>query len=147
MKKFYMVALLAMFAIGVSAQTYSFLTVETSDGAQRSFATDQIYITFSDDNNMVIRTSATTSTESVSFPLANLNRMFFSEATTGIKSTLTQPNDITALADGTMLTIYDMTGKQILKTTKQGSNLPTKGLPKGLYIIKANSMTQKMYVR
>ena len=147
MKKFYMAALFAMFAMGVSAQTYSFLTVETSDGAQTSFATDQIYITFSDDNNMVISTSATTSTGSVSFPLANLNRMFFSEVATGIKSTLTQPNELSALADGTMFTIYDMTGKQILKTTKQGSRLPTDSLPKGLYIIKANGMTQKIYVR
>lgn len=147
MKKIYMVALLAMFAIGVSAQTYSFLTVETSDGAQRSFATDQIYITFSNDNNMVISTGATTGTDNVSIPLASLNRMFFSEVATGIRNTLTQPSDLSALADGTMVTIYDMTGKQILKTTKQGSNLPTNGLPKGLYIIKANSMTQKMYVR
>ena len=142
MKKFYMVALLAMFAIGVSAQTYSFLTVETSDGAQRSFATDQIYITFSNDNNMVISTGATTGTDNVSIPLASLNRMFFSEV-----ATLTQPSDLSALADGTMVTIYDMTGKQLLRTTKQGNGLPTESLPKGLYIIKANGITQKMYIR
>ena len=146
MKKFYIVALLAMLAMGVSAQSYSYLTIETSDGAQRSFTTDQIYITFSD-NNMVVNTDATSNTNAVSIPLANLSRMYFSEVATSIKSTLTQENIFSELADGTVCTIYDMTGKQIRKASKQGNNLPTNNLPKGLYIIKANGMTQKLYIR
>ncbi len=122
MKKILLSLLVAMGAVTVQADSYTYLTFETTDGVKTSVSVSSLTLTIS---------GTTLTVGSQSFTLSNLSKMYFSttDETTGIQS-LTDNADEAAV-------IYDLKGNKIEKSQ----------MKKGVYIVKTKQGTHKIIVR
>ena len=117
--------MMTMLTVQANDESYTYLTIETTDGAKVSIEMISAKLTF-------IGTTLMIGTES--FPISNLKKIYFSTSdesgSTGIESVKTATiNDSVA--------IYDLQGHQV-----------TKGQVKqGIYIVKAKDKTYKMLFR
>ena len=124
MKKLFLMMTLMIGALTAQADTYTYLTFETTDGAKVSVPASSLTLTFS---------GTTLTVGSQSFTLTNLSKMYFSNSdeTTGIQSIdngqLTICNDV-----------YDLQGRKISKDDMRSGKV---------YIIKTNSGTHKIAVK
>ena len=101
-----------MGTLGVHADSYTYLTFETTDGAKVSVEASSLTITIS---------GTTLTAGSQSFTLSNLSKMYFSNSdeTTGIETlSVSDWNEITD--------IYDLNGRKVSKDQMQ----------RGVYVIK-----------
>lgn len=115
-------ALAAM--LPVSAQeAYSFLTLETTDGAKTNLSVETL--TMSVGNGVL-------TVGDQSFPLANLKKMYFSNGNviTGIDQLTTDGTD-------EIVAIYDLQGRKVNKNDMQ----------KGIFVVKTKQKTTKMIVK
>lgn len=115
-------ALAAM--LPVSAQeAYSFLTIETTDGAKTNLSVETL--TMSVGNGVL-------TVGDQSFPLANLKKMYFSNGNviTGIDQLTTDGTD-------EIVAIYDLQGRKVNKNDMQ----------KGIFVVKTKQKTTKMIVK
>ncbi len=115
-------ALAAM--LPVSAQeAYSFLTIETTDGAKTNLSVETL--TMSVGNGVL-------TVGDQSFPLANLKKMYFSDGNviTGIDQLTTDGTD-------EIVAIYDLQGRKVNKNDMQ----------KGIFVVKTKQKTTKMIVK
>ena len=109
--------------LSVKADSYSYLTFETTDGAKASVAVESLALTIS---------GTTLKAGSESFTLSNLSKMYFSETDetiTGIEDAQT-----TAL---TAQLVYDLQGHKVSKEQ----------MTKGIYIVKTADKTYKLVVK
>ena len=123
MKKFIVLLLMMMGTLGVHADSYTYLTFETTDGAKVSVEASSLTITIS---------GTTLTAGSQSFTLSNLSKMYFSNSdeTTGIETlSVSDWNEITD--------IYDLNGRKVSKDQMQ----------RGVYVIKTKSGTHKIAVK
>ena len=112
-----------MGTLGVHADSYTYLTFETTDGAKVSVEASSLTITIS---------GTTLTAGSQSFTLSNLSKMYFSNSdeTTGIETlSVSDWNEITD--------IYDLNGRKVSKDQMQ----------RGVYVIKTKSGTHKIAVK
>ena len=103
---------------------YTYLTLETTDGAKASIPVESLTLTISGN---------TLTTDSQTFLLSNLSRMYFSmtdETVSGIEE-----NTSAALDEATH--IYDLQGHKVSKEQ----------MKKGVYVVKTKNKTYKMIVR
>lgn len=124
MKKILLSLLVAMGAVTVQADSYTYLTFETTDGAKTSVSVSSLTLTIS---------GTTLTAGSQSFTLSNLSKMYFStsdETTSGIE-------EITNAALDEATDIYDLQGHKVTKEQMR----------KGVYIVKTKNRTYKMVVR
>lgn len=131
MKKIAIVFLLLVSALTTSAEGFSYLTFELTDGSKVSVDVTQLTLAISGN---------TLKAGSLSFTLTNLSKMYFSntnETTTGIEDV-----DEQALSDFSIAEVYDLNGRRILN----GSSMKGR-LPQGVYIVKTREKTYKMMVR
>ena len=124
MKKIILFMTMMVGVLTAHADSYTFLTFETTDGAKASVSVSDLTLTISG-------TTLTAGTQS--FTLTNLSKMYFStsdETTTGIsevmKAHLDEATDI-----------YDLQGHKVTKAQ----------MHRGVYIVKTKSRTYKMVVR
>ena len=106
------------------ADSYTFLTFETTDGAKASVSVSDLTLTISG-------TTLTAGTQS--FTLTNLSKMYFStsdETTTGISEVMKA--DLDEATD-----IYDLQGHKVTKAQ----------MHRGVYVIKTKQGTFKLNVR
>ena len=129
MKKILLSLLVAMGAVTVQADSYTYLTFETTDGAKTSVSVSSLTLTIS---------GTTLTAGSQSFTLSNLSKMYFSatDETTGISDLRT---DDLQLQDAE---IYDLNGKKIVNRKSSNSELPN-----GAYIVKTQQGTHKLVVK
>ena len=129
MKKILLSLLVAMGAVTVQADSYTYLTFETTDGAKTSVSVSSLTLTIS---------GTTLTAGSQSFTLSNLSKMYFSatDETTGISDLRT---DDLQLQDAE---IYDLSGKKIVNRKSSNSKLPY-----GAYIVKTKQGTHKLVVK
>lgn len=123
MKKILLSLLVAMGAVTVQADSYTYLTFETTDGAKTSVSVSSLTLTIS---------GTTLTAGSQSFTLSNLKKMYFStsdETTTGIQPLLDTTNNVSA--------IYDLKGNKVEKSQ----------MKKGAYIVKTKQGTHKLVVK
>ena len=123
MKKFIVLLLMMMGTLGVHADSYTYLTFETTDGAKVSVEASSLTITIS---------GTTLTAGSQSFTLSNMSKMYFSNSdeTTGIETlSVSDWNEITD--------IYDLNGRKVSKDQMQ----------RGVYVIKTKSGTHKIAVK
>ena len=123
MKNFIVLLLMMMGTLGVHADSYTYLTFETTDGAKVSVEASSLTITIS---------GTTLTAGSQSFTLSNLSKMYFSNSdeTTGIETlSVSDWNEITD--------IYDLNGRKVSKDQMQ----------RGVYVIKTKSGTHKIAVK
>ena len=127
MKKFIVLLLMMMGTLGVHADSYTYLTFETTDGAKISVEASSLSITIS---------GTTLTAGSQKFTLSNLSKMYFSTSneTTGIdridNGELTIENSATA--------IYDLQGRKVTKDEMRSGQV---------YIVKTKSGTHKIAVK
>ena len=124
MKKIILFLTMLVGTLTAQADSYTYLTFETTDGVKASVSVEELTLTISG-------TTLTAGTQS--FTPSNLSKMYFSntdETTTGIEvitsATLDEATDI-----------YDLQGHKVTKAQMR----------KGVYIVKTNSRTYKMVVR
>ena len=133
--KNYLLLTLLLATIGVEAADYQFLNIEKTDGTQQSITAVGLTLNYSGET-----LTATNGSESYTFTLSELNRMYFSndevQASTG-DDVVNAITDIDNAAD-TETEIYDMNGRQIPVSEK---------LRKGVYIFKNGNKTKKVIVK
>ena len=124
MKKIILFMTMMVGVLTAHADSYTFLTFETTDGAKASVSVSDLTLTISG-------TTLTAGTQS--FTLTNLSKMYFStsdETTTGISEVMKA--DLDEATD-----IYDLQGHRVTKAQMR----------RGVYIVKTKSRTYKMVVR
>lgn len=144
-------AMLLTASTTVMADDYAYLNVTQTDGGENSFTVSKISkITFSPTNMIITLSDGTTS----ELPLASLNKMFFTDESTGIASLTTSGSQI-SLNDGTLhvnaprgsvVSLYNMEGKMLRTVTAQGEDtqISVSGLTKGVYIVKVGNNAKKI---
>ncbi len=125
MKKIILLLTVLAGTMTAQADSYTFLTFETTDGAKASVSVEKLVLTIS---------GTTLTAGSQQFTLSNLNKMYFSTAdeTTGISEELRVNSEEMATA-----TFYDLHGKIVDKSQ----------LSKGVYIVKTKNRTYIIAVR
>ena len=124
MKKIILFMTMMVGVLTAHADSYTFLTFETTDGAKASVSVSDLTLTIS---------GTTLTAGSQSFTLTNLSKMYFStsdETTTGISEVMKA--DLDEATD-----IYDLQGHKVTKAQMR----------RGVYIVKTKSKTYKMVVR
>ena len=131
MKKIAIVFLLLVSALTTSAEGFSYLTFELTDGSKVSVDVTQLTLAISGN---------TLKAGSLSFTLTNLSKMYFSN--TNETTTVIEDVEEQALSDFSIAEVYDLNGRRILN----GSSMKGR-LPQGVYIVKTREKTYKMMVR
>ena len=124
MKKIILFMTMMVGVLTAHADSYTYLTFETTDGAKASVSVSDLTLTISG-------TTLTAGTQS--FTLTNLSKMYFStsdETTTGIE-------EITSATLDEATDSYDLQGHRVTKAQMR----------RGVYIVKTKSRTYKMVVR
>ena len=112
------------------AADYAYLTFETSDGGKASVSVASLSLTISGTTLTVALQDSEDS--SLSFPLSNLSRMYFSNTneTTGIEEITSDTLDEAA-------DIYDLQGHKVSKDQMR----------RGVYIVKTKNRTYKIMAK
>ena len=127
MKRMMILTLLCALYMGARAADYNYLVFTLNDGSEQAIVATDLNITFTDGNLV-----ATTGNETLAtIPLATLQKMQFSESTTGI-------SDLPTDGDDDIKAIYDLQGRMMPLDTQ---------LPKGTYIVKTSRRTIKVFVK
>lgn len=124
MKKIILFMTMMVGVLTAHADSYTFLTFETTDGAKASVSVSDLTLTIS---------GTTLTAGTLSFTLTNLSKMYFStsdETATGIEEIISA--SIEEATD-----IYDLQGHKVSKEQMR----------KGVYIVKTESRAYKMVVR
>lgn len=124
MKKLFFLLAFVIGALTANAETYSYLTFETTDGTKVSVSVSSLTLTIS---------GTTLTAGEQSFTLSNLSKMYFTttdETSTGIESI--SAADLQEVSD-----IYDLNGRKVEKSQMQ----------KGVYVVKTKSGTYKIAVK
>ena len=127
MKKLALTLLILAGTLTAQADGYTYLTLETTDGAKTSVDVSSLPVTINLDN-------ATLTIGSQTFALADLSKMYFStqSETTGIETI-----DNGQWIMDNSAEFYDLQGHKVSKDQ----------LRKGVYIVKTQSRTYKMVVK
>jgi len=131
MKKITIVFLMLVSALAASAEGFSYLTFELTDGSKVSVDVSQLTLSISGN---------TLKAGSQIFTLANLSKMYFSstnKTTTGIENI-----EELALTDLSIAEIYDLNGRRIVNGWSMKGRLP-----QGVYVVKTKEKTYKLMVR
>lgn len=122
MKKIYLILTLLAGTITAQADDYPYLTFETSNG-------EKVSIEFSSDLSLVFSSTTLNVGNQKTFNLKDLKKMYFSPVsqTTGISTVTTD--------DYKIYGYYDLQGRPVEQPTK------------GIYVIKTNKGTKKVYVK
>lgn len=152
MKRFLTLLTALVLTLSVSAQTYSFLTVKTADGREKSLSLDGLKLTF--DNGTL---QAVNSAESASFSLSSLASMYFAVSATGIQAVTSDAAASTIDAGrltvdapaGTPVKVYTVSGQLVGSYTKTTNGAEQLGstLPHGVYVVRAGNSTSKLLAR
>ena len=119
--------LLCALYLGARAADYNYLVFTLNDGSEQAIVANGLNIKFTDGNLVAATASETLAT----IPLATLQKMQFSESTTGI-------SDLPTDGDDDIKAIYDLQGRMMPLDTQ---------LPKGTYIVKTSRRTIKVHVK
>lgn len=119
--------LLCALYLGARAADYNYLVFTLNDGSEQAIVANGLNITFTDGNLVAATANETLAT----IPLATLQKMQFSESTTGI-------SDLPTDGDDDIKAIYDLQGRMMPLDTQ---------LPKGTYIVKTSRRTIKVFVK
>ena len=119
--------LLCALYLGARAADYNYLVFTLNDGSEQAIVANGLNITFTDGNLVAATASETLAT----IPFATLQKMQFSESTTGI-------SDLPTDGDDDIKAIYDLQGRMMPLDTQ---------LPKGTYIVKTSRRTIKVHVK
>lgn len=153
MKRTFLSAILFCICALVSADSYLYLTVNSS-GEDKSYEISSISkITFDADNMILWGTNSSKLGE---LPLASLSKMAFTSTAAGIAAMELQSNItleggvLRVKADeGSRITLYNIKGESVSTITASAAetDINLSGLRKGVYIVKVNNEAKKVMNR
>lgn len=129
MKRFILSVICVMSFFGMQAQSYDYLTFQTSDGEQSVAALGTV-ITFSN-GNMVVKNGQ----EEYTIALSNLNKFYFSDSASGIQEMEKSSEPVV---------VYTVSGQLIGRFSD--ANTAKANLPRGIYVTKGKNESNKMMV-
>lgn len=132
MKKLLLTLIIIAASFAALADGYPYLIFQTTDGTVRAMAVEAMTISVSGGNLV-----ATNSEETQTFALAELDKMFFSESTTGIEEMFSP--------DGGEVDVFAVTGAHLGKYASAIE--ATTHLKTGIYVLKSKSSTIKIVVK
>lgn len=115
-------ALAAMLAVSAQ-EAYSFLTIETTDGAKTNLPVETLTMSVGD---------GVLTVGDQNFPLANLNKMYFSDG-----NVITGIDQFTIDGGDEIVAIYDLQGRKVSKDDMQN----------GIFVVKTKQKSTKMIVK
>lgn len=139
--------LLTATATTALADDYKYLTI-AGDGTETSYEVDNIdRITF-DATDMVLHL---TDGNQQRLPLASLQRMFFTQTSSGITATTRSQSKMhfeggmlhADIARGETISVYNMKGERVFTANRSGA-YDLSQLVKGVYIVKVGTETRKV---
>ncbi len=145
--------IISLLAIAGTA-TAQHMVVETASGNEVFTLENLKQITFDGTIVNIEQTDGTTSSAS----MGDIERIYFGDHTS-IADINAQGGDLVEYLShddiainseaGSMVTVYSLTGAQLLtrRIDTQGETISIAGLPKGIYIVKANGRTTKIIKR
>lgn len=124
MKKLFLMMTLMIGTLSAHADSYTYLTFETTDGAKVSVSASSLTITIS---------GTTLKAGDQSFTLSNLSKMYFSNSneTTGISEEIRVDSEESTA-------IYDLNGRQVTKDQMRSGQV---------YVVKTKNGTHKIAVK
>lgn len=140
MKAFAFSLFMVISAISATAQTYNYLTLQKTDGEEKSLTISGLKITFSDGNLV-----ATNSTSSATIPLSQMQKMYFSSKATGIESAATSPSEINASIVNGRLQLNVPEGSQVQIYSIDGRKMSAEStFTKGVYVVRVGNQSIKI---
>ena len=136
MKRFLLFSLVFLLAATAIADTYQFLTFQTTDGTTASVSVEALTMSFSNDGKILIVSNGT---EKQTMAVSNLEKMFFST------TNLSGIDEVTKPSDTHEVQVYSTSG--VFFGTYRNQQSLKDVLPPGIYIAKSNGRTQKIAVR
>ena len=134
MKKLLVTILMAGTLHVAIAYDYPYMVFQTADGSMHAIAADELTISFTDGQLVAANAS-----DSQTFPLAQMSKMYFSAD--NITSIQTVGQDVPD-TDGTT-EIYDLQGRLV-----KGQGAKAEGLRNnGIYIVKTKKGIRKVYIK
>lgn len=128
------------FGLTASAQSYSYLTFRQANGSEKSISTSGLKLTFADGNLV-----ATNGTETVTYALSDMAKMYFSTTTTAISQAETG-NVSAAIVNGT-LQVNAPAGTRVSVYAIDGREMPHEGLTSGAYVVKVGNKVLKLMAK
>lgn len=127
-------ALLAVSA--ASADTYPYLSFQSTDGTTVSVEVESLSMVFSDSGKTLVVSNGS---ESHTLDVAYLSKMFFSEnPATGI-------SDVHAAGNSSGMQVFTLSGTLVGQYSSRGSL--EENVEPGIYLVKENGVTKKIAVR
>ena len=143
MKTLFATLALALSTTSVSAQNYDFLTFQNNDNTTKSLSVDGLKITFENGNAI-----ATVGGKSETFALDNLKKLYFTEKdVTGIKQVVSSDDQINVTAENGHLIISAPEGSHVAVYSLDGRRVGDENLAKGVYVVRVNDRSFKIYVK
>lgn len=130
---------MALGVLSTSAQSYNYLTLQQTNGEEKSLAISGLKITFSNGNLV-----ATNGSETATIPLDDMQKMFFSSEATGIAS-VDGDIAVSASIEGGKLQVNAPAGSQVQVYGVDGRQLsPTATFTKGAYVVRVGGKSFKL---
>lgn len=139
MKAIILSFIMALGALTAQAQSYNYLTLQQSDGTEQSVSVSGLKITFSDSEVI-----ATNGTATVSVPLAQMSKMYFSQKATAITDAAAA-EAVSAAIVGGKLQVSAPVGTEVQVFSVDGRRLSPDGtFSKGVYVVRAGGKSFKL---
>lgn len=123
-----------------SAQSYSYLTFRQADGTETSLKTAGLKLTFADGNLV-----ATNGSETATFALSTMAKMYFSTNTSAIDQATTA-NISATIVNGT-LQVNAPAGTPVSVYGLDGREMPHHGLTSGVYVVRVGQKVLKLMAK
>lgn len=127
-------------ALGLTASAQSYLTFRQTDGSEKSLSTSGLKLTFADGNLV-----ATNGSETATFALSSMAKMYFSNNSTAINQASTAEVSA-AIVNGT-LQVNAPAGTSVSVYGLDGREMPHQGLASGVYVVKVGHKVLKLMAK
>lgn len=142
MKSLLLTLLLALGAMGASAQNYEYLVLQQTDGSLTSMGIDGLKITFSGG-----RMTVDNGTDKAVVELVRMQRMYFSSVPASIDQTPSAEDEIGATVENGRLHVNAPAGARVSIYSVDGRRVNGENLKKGAYVVRINDRSFKVIAR
>lgn len=136
MRRTFILSAVLSFAGIAHADTFNYLSFQSTDGTTQSVMAESLTMTFADSGEKLV---ANNGTETYSFDVANLSRMFFTT------SNLTGISEVTFATSNGELQVYTLSGIYVGKFANRRTL--DEAVEAGVYLVRQNGKTLKIAVR
>ncbi len=127
-------------ALGLTASAQSYLTFRQTDGSEKSLSTSGLKLTFADGKLV-----ATNGSETATFALSSMAKMYFSNSSTAIDQINTA--EVSASIVNGTLQVNAPAGTPVSVYGLDGREMPHQGLASGVYVVRVGQKVLKLMAK